>query len=315
MNTLEQLKKFTTVVVDTGDFYAMQDYLPMDATTNPSLILKTVQKDEYRSFFEKVVFQFKKMSLSDIVDQLLVEFGKKILEIVPGRVSTEVDARLSFDTLATIQRAYSIIRRYEDAGISRQRVLIKIASTWEGICAAEILEKDGIHCNMTLLFSLVQAVAAAEVNAKLISPFVGRIYDWFKREAGHAWNEENNQGDRDPGVKFVRRVFEYFKYFGYKTEIMGASFRNIDQILSLAGCDFLTISPSLLKTLQTSTKNVEKCLDVSKIDSTQLKKMDINQNTFRWYLNEDPMATEKLSEGIRLFASDIKILEDIIQAL
>lgn len=315
MNTLEQLKAFTTVVADTGDFNLIKDYLPSDATTNPSLILKSVQKQEYRPFFEEVVRQCKGTGLSATVDQLLVEFGKKILDIVPGRVSTEVDARLSFDVKGTVERGKSIINRYEQSGISRDRVLIKIASTWEGISAAEELEKEGIHCNMTLLFSLVQAVACAEANAQLISPFVGRIYDWFKKNAQYSWNEANDGSNNDPGVLSVKRIFEYFKGFGYKTEIMGASFRNVDQILALAGCDLLTISPDLLKKMQDLTQSVERRLNVADIKKENLKRIEVNEASFRWRLNEDAMATEKLSEGIRLFAIDTLKLESLISEL
>lgn len=315
MNTLEQLKAFTTVVADTGDFHLMKNYLPSDATTNPSLILKSVQKEEYHPLFKDIVSRHKGKNVSDIVDHLLVEFGKRILEIVPGRVSTEVDARLSFDARETVKKGKSIIKLYEKAGISRERVLIKIAATWEGICAAEELEKEGIHCNMTLLFSLVQAAACAEVKAKLISPFVGRIYDWFKRNAGEKWDENVDAGENDPGVKSVKKIFEYFKSFGYSTEIMGASFRNVDQILALAGCDLLTISPDLLKEMQGLTRKVENRLNQFCAKSSSLKKIETNQNMFRWQLNEDAMATEKLSEGIRLFAIDTLKLENLINEL
>jgi transaldolase len=241
MNQLDQLKQYTTVVADTGDFQSMQAFAPQDATTNPSLILKAVQKAEYRSLLDHVLQNHPEKSTSEMVDHLLVEFGKKILAIIPGRVSTETDARLSFDTQATLQKARQLIALYDAAGVSRQRVLIKIASTWEGIQAAKVLEKEGIHCNMTLLFCLPQAIAAAEAGAKLISPFVGRIYDWHKKATGTEYT-----GAEDPGVQSVGRIYDYYKKFGYPTEVMGASFRNTSQILELAGCDLLTISPELL---------------------------------------------------------------------
>lgn len=307
MNQLDQLKQYTTVVADTGDFQSMQAFAPQDATTNPSLILKAVQKPEYRSLLDHVLHSHQGKSTSDIVDYLLVEFGKKILEIIPGRVSTETDARLSFDTEATINKARRLIALYDAAGISRERVLIKIASTWEGIQAAKVLEKEGIHCNMTLLFCLPQAIAAAEAGAKLISPFVGRIYDWHKKSTGKEYT-----GADDPGVQSVCRIFDYYKKFGYPTEVMGASFRNTSQILELAGCDLLTISPELLQKLRDSQDPIEPKLSVQKAASAAVEKITLNESSFRLALNEDAMATEKLAEGIRLFCVDSEKLEQLI---
>ncbi|MFC0351670.1 transaldolase [Undibacterium danionis] len=308
MNQLEQLKQYTTVVADTGDFQSMQAYTPRDATTNPSLILKAVQKPEYQPLLAQAVAKNAGKSTDEIIDQLLISFGLKILEIVPGRVSTETDARLSFDTEATVAKGRQLIALYEAAGIPRERILIKIASTWEGIRAAEILEKDGIRCNMTLLFSLAQAVACAEAGAQLISPFVGRIYDWYKKQTG-----QEIFGADDPGVLSVKKIYNYYRKFGYKTEIMGASFRNTSQILELAGCDLLTISPDLLQKLSDSTNAVSAKLNKEAAVASDLQKLDINEKSFRFALNEDAMATEKLAEGIRLFCADTIKLEQIIE--
>ena len=310
MNQLEQLKQLTTVVADTGDFQAMQAYTPRDATTNPSLILKAVQKVEYQPLLAQAVQQHSGKSTADIIDHLLISFGQKILEIVPGRVSTETDARLSFDTEATIAKGRYLIALYEAAGISRERILIKIASTWEGIRAAEVLEKEGIRCNMTLLFCLPQAIACAEAGAQLISPFVGRIYDWFKKQTG-----QEIYGADDPGVLSVKKIYNYYRKFGYPTEIMGASFRNTSQILELAGCDLLTISPDLLQKLSDSNTAIVQKLSKEAALSSDLEKIVMNEKSFRFDLNEDAMATEKLSEGIRQFCADTIKLEQIITTM
>ncbi|WP_305824305.1 transaldolase [Massilia brevitalea] len=308
MNQLEQLKQFTTVVADTGDFQSIKAYAPQDATTNPSLILKAVQKPEYRPLLEKAVADANGASVEAIVDSLLIAFGVEILKYVPGRVSTEIDAALSFDTEATVAKGRELIALYEKAGVSRERVLIKIASTWEGIRAAEILERDGIHCNLTLLFSLCQAVACAEAGVQLISPFVGRIYDWYKKSTGTDY-----QGADDPGVQSVKGIYQYYRKFGYKTEVMGASFRNTSQILELAGCDLLTISPDLLQKLADSDAAVERKLVAD--ESADIEKIAIDEKTFRFMLNEDAMGTEKLSEGIRAFVADSLKLKKMIEEL
>jgi len=308
MNQLEQLKQYTTVVADTGDFQSIKAYAPQDATTNPSLILKAVQKPEYRPLLEKAVADANGASVEAIVDSLLIAFGVEILKYVPGRVSTEIDAALSFDTEATVAKGRELIALYEKAGVSRERVLIKIASTWEGIRAAEILEKDGIHCNLTLLFSLCQAVACAEAGVQLISPFVGRIYDWYKKSTGTDY-----QGADDPGVQSVKGIYQYYRKFGYKTEVMGASFRNTSQILELAGCDLLTISPDLLQKLADSDAPLERKLVTD--ESADIEKIAIDEKTFRFMLNEDAMGTEKLSEGIRAFVADSLKLKKMIEEL
>jgi len=308
MNQLEQLKQFTTVVADTGDFQSIKAYTPQDATTNPSLILKAVQKPEYRPLLEKAIANAPDASIDGIIDSLLIAFGVEILKFVPGRVSTEIDAALSFDTEATVAKGRDLIALYEAAGVSRERVLIKIASTWEGIRAAEILEKDGIHCNLTLLFSLCQAVACAEAGVKLISPFVGRIYDWYKKSTGTDY-----QGADDPGVQSVKGIYQYYRKFGYATEVMGASFRNTSQILELAGCDLLTISPDLLQKLADSDAPFERKL--VKDDSADIEKIAIDEKTFRFMLNEDAMATEKLAEGIRAFVADSIKLKVMIEGM
>jgi transaldolase len=309
MNQLEQLKQYTTVVADTGDFQSIKAYAPRDATTNPSLILKAVQKPEYQPLLEQVVREHHGKSASEIIDHLLVAFGLKILALIPGRVSTETDARLSFDTEATIAKGRALIALYEAAGIKRERVLIKIASTWEGIRAAEVLEKEGIRCNMTLLFSLPQAIACADAGAQLISPFVGRIYDWFKKASG-----EEYSGANDPGVQSVQRIYEYYKKFGYKTEVMGASFRNTSQIIELAGCDLLTISPELLQKLADTDAPVIRKLDSEAASTAAIQKIALDEKTFRLMLNHDAMATEKLAEGIRLFCADTEKLMQLIQS-
>ena len=313
-NQLDQLKKFTTVVADTGDFASLKQYSPTDSTTNPSLIYAASKIPQYKPLLEDAVRygKAKKQNIADhILDKVFVNFGLEILKIVPGRVSTEVDARLSFDVEGSIARGRHLISLYEAGGIDRKRVLIKLASTWEGIKAAEVLEKEGIHCNMTLLFSLAQAIACAEAKATLISPFVGRILDWYKKSEGVA----SYPAPEDPGVKSVAKIYNYYKKFGYKTQIMGASFRNKDEILELAGCDLLTIAPSLLEELKTSTAPISRKLDPEKAKHTTIEKLHLDEKTFRYLLNEDAMATEKLSEGIRNFAKDIVQLEKILMTM
>ena len=310
MNQLEQLKQYTTLVADTGDFQSIKAFAPQDATTNPSLILKAVQKDEYRPIMERVAREHAGKSTAAIVDHLLVAFGIEILQVIPGRVSTETDARLSFDTQGTIEKGRELIRLYEAAGIPRERVLIKIASTWEGIRAAEVLEKENIHCNLTLLFSLPQAVACAEARVKLISPFVGRIYDWYKKSTGIDYT-----GTDDPGVQSVQRIYSYYRKFGHDTEVMGASFRNTSQIVELAGCDLLTISPELLQKLATTDAPLTRKLSPEQARNTEVERLDLDEKRFRFMLNEDAMATEKLAEGIRAFCADAVKLDGLIEAI
>jgi transaldolase len=313
LNQLDQIKQFTKVVADTGDFESMRAFKPQDATTNPSLIFAATQKKEYVHFLDEVVTDRRKTGLSgaaqmeDIIDHLLVKFGCAILKIVPGRVSTETDARLSFDVDGSIKKARHLVELYEKEGIGRERVLIKIASTWEGINAAEQLQKEGIRCNMTLLFSLVQAVRCAEAKVQLISPFVGRIYDWFK-----AHEKRDYVGAEDPGVKSVQEIYSYYKRFDIPTEVMGASFRNVGQILELAGCDLLTISPELMKELSESTQPVARKLTVEKAKASDIQKLEMDEKKFRYLLNDDAMATEKTAEGIRKFAADIVKMEKVI---
>jgi transaldolase len=316
VNQLDQLKQFTTVVADTGDFESMKVYQPRDATTNPSLILQAAGKPEYRHLLEQAIADTKSFSLTGqaltdaIVDRILILFGLEILKIVPGRVSTEVDARLSFDTEGTIAKARQLIAAYEAEGHSRERVLIKMASTWEGIKAAEVLEKEGIHCNLTLLFSFAQAIACAEAGVQLISPFVGRILDWHKASTG-----KDYAGDEDPGVISVKEIYTYYKKFGYTTEVMGASFRNKGEILALAGCDLLTIGPSLLAELQASTEPVEQRLSPEEAAASDVEQLHLDESTFRFMFNEDAMAVEKTAQGIRAFAADIIKLEKVIADL
>ena len=313
LNQLEQLKKFTKVVADTADFESIKDFKPQDATTNPSLVYAATQKPEYAHLLDEVLTDRKKSGLSgheqieDICDHLLVQFGTDILEIVPGRVSTETDARLSFDVEGSIKKARRLIQLYEERKIPRERVLIKIASTWEGLLAAEQLQKEGIRCNLTLLFSLPQAVRAAEAKVQLISPFVGRIYDWYKKEY-----KRDYTGSEDPGVQSVTEIYTYYKKFDYRTEVMGASFRNIGQIRELAGCDCLTISPELMKELSESTEPLERKLDPERAKSAEANKLELNENKFRWLLNENAMAYEKTGEGIRKFAADVVKLEKFV---
>ena len=309
MTQLDQLKKHTVVVADTGDFEAMKSYKPQDATTNPSLILQAAQKAEYKAIFDKAVTDGKTGGVNAVMDNLVVAFGLEILKIVPGRVSTEVDARLSFDTEANITKARQIIGQYEKAGISRERILIKIASTWEGIKAAEVLQKEGINCNLTLLFSLAQAVVCAEGGIKLISPFVGRILDWHKKSTG-----KDFAPTEDPGVISVTQIYNYYKHFGYTTEVMGASFRNKGEITELTGCDLLTISPSLLGELAASEDAITPKLNAANAKSLKIEKIGSDEKTFRWLFNEDAMATEKTAEGIRNFAKDIVKLETMVKA-
>ncbi len=313
MNQLAQLKQFTTVVADTGNFLQLAQFAPRDATTNPSLILKAVQQIDYAPLLSEAVAAHRGQPLDAIVDQVLVRFGLEILKVVPGRVSTEVDARLSFDTEATLARARRLISLYEAAGIARDRVLIKIAATWEGIQAARVLEQDGIHCNLTLLFSFAQAVACGDAGVQLISPFVGRIYDWHKKQAGAAWDDAAQAGANDPGVQSVARIYTHYKRFGITTEVMGASFRNVGQILALAGCDLLTISPDLLSALQASDAPVPQALSAAAARDADLPELHYNEAGFRYAHNEDAMATDKLAEGIRAFAADSGKLDALIQ--
>ena len=313
LNQLEQLKKFTKVVADTADFESMKEFKPQDATTNPSLVYAATQKPEYAHLLEEVIADRKKSGLKgheqieDICDNLLVQFGTDILEIVPGRVSTETDARLSYDVEGSINKARHLIKLYEDRKIPRERVLIKIASTWEGLKAAEQLQKEGIRCNLTLLFSLPQAVRAAEARVQLISPFVGRIYDWYKKEM-----KRDYSGAEDPGVQSVTEIYTYYKKFDIPTEVMGASFRNVGQILELAGCDCLTISPELMEELSKSKEPVERKLTPEKAKSAKIEKLKLDEKTFRWMLNDNAMAYEKTGEGIRKFAADVEKLEKFV---
>ena len=313
LSVLEQLKEITTVVADTGDFATIRQYEPQDATTNPSLILKAIQKDEYKELFLNTIKEYKDSSKSEheqiefIIDNLLIAFGVEILKLVPGRVSTEVDAALSFDTAKTISKAKQLIEMYEAQGISKDRILIKIASTWEGIKAAEQLQKEGINCNLTLLFSLCQAVACAEGGIQLISPFVGRIMDWFKASTGKSY-----EAAEDPGVVSVHAIYSYYKKFGYETEVMGASFRNVGEIIELAGCDLLTISPDLLGELQSLKQPLVRKLDPSTAKESDLEKIENTEIAFRWNLNQDAMATEKLSQGIRVFGQDMDKVRSMV---
>ncbi len=314
MNQLDALKQFTTVVADTGDFRQIDAYRPQDATTNTSLILKAVQKPDYRSLLTETVAQYRGRDLSEIMDRLLVRFGVEILSIIPGRVSIEVDARLSFDSSATVVRAERLIELYQAQGIHIDRVLIKVAATWEGIAAAAQLERRGIHTNLTLLFSFCQAVACGQAKVQLISPFVGRIYDWYKKAAGAAWVEADNAGANDPGVKSVRQIYNYYKHFGIATEVMGASFRNVGQITALAGCDLLTISPDLLAALAASKAPLERALDATAARALDLTPLNYDEAGFRFALNEDAMASDKLSEGIRAFCADAVRLDQLLLA-
>jgi transaldolase len=315
MNLLESLKRYTTVVADTGDFEAIAVHRPQDATTNPSLLYQAAQKPHYQHLVDEAL-HFALRSPGDaaarataFMDKLFITFGCEILKIVPGRVSTEVDAGLSFDTEGTLAKARKLIGMYQEAGIGRERILIKIASTWEGIRAAEQLEREGTHCNLTLLFSFAQAVACAEAGVTLISPFVGRIYDWYRKER----NVKDIPADEDPGVTSVTRIYDYFKKFGYKTQVMGASFRKVDQIVHLAGCDLLTISPDLLEQMEKTEGQVTRRLSVEAARTSDAQKIHLDEKTFRWLHNEDAMAVEKLGEGIRKFYADARKLEQYTQ--
>ena len=314
MNLLVQLKTFTEVVADTGDFESIRQYKPVDATTNPSLIFAAAQSEAYYSLIEEAIAYGRKKGgttreqLDHTLDKTAVNFGIETLKIVPRRVSTEVDARLSFDIEQTINKARKLISLYEENGIDRSRILIKVASTWEGIKAAEELGKENIKCNLTLLFSMAQAIACAEAGVQLISPFVGRIFDWYKKE----WGVDHIPGSEDPGVLSVHEIFTYYKKFDYQTEVMGASFRNIEEIIELAGCDLLTISPSLLGELEATEQVLERRLDVGQAKSSEVKKISLDEKSFRWSLNENAMATEKLADGIRRFTADLISLERFI---
>jgi len=314
MNQLDALRQFTTVVADTGDFHQLAQFQPQDATTNPSLILKAVQKPEYQPLLKEAVARFGHMPMDEVIDRLLVRFGCEILSLIPGRVSTEVDARLSFDTAATVARARRIMALYQAEGVARERVLIKIASTWEGIQAAAELEREGIRTNLTLLFAFCQAVACGQAKVQLISPFVGRIYDWYKKSAGASWDEAAQAGANDPGVKSVRQIYQYYKKHGIATEVMGASFRNVGQITALAGCDLLTISPELLAQLAATEAPLSRVLDPAAARSLDLAAVSYDEAAFRYALNEDAMATEKLAEGIRAFCVDAVKLEALMKA-
>ena len=314
MHQLDALKQFTTVVADTGDFKQLAQFLPQDATTNPSLILKAVQKPDYQHLLKDTVGKFRARPLDETMDRLLVRFGCEILSLIPGRVSTEVDARLSFDSNASFTRGERIIELYQAEGIHVDRVLVKVASTWEGIQAAAQLERRGIHTNLTLLFSFCQAVACGQARVQLISPFVGRIYDWYKKAAGDQWDEAANAGANDPGVQSVRQIYQHYKKFGIGTEIMGASFRNVGQIQALAGCDLLTISPELLAALAASSQPLPRALEPAAAGLLDLPAVNFDETGFRFALNEDAMATEKLAEGIRAFCADAVKLEQLMLA-
>jgi len=313
LNQLEQLKKITKIVADTADFESIKKFKPQDATTNPSLVYAATQKQQYTHLLDEVLADRKRSGLSgaaqieDICDHLLVQFGCDILEIVPGRISTETDARLSFDVEGSIKKARQLVKLYEERKIPRERVLIKVASTWEGINAAEQLQKEGIKCNLTLMFSLPQAARCAEAKVRLISPFVGRIYDWYKKE-----NKRDYAGPEDPGVQSVQEIYNYYKKFGYATEVMGASFRNVGQILELAGCDALTISPELMKELSESHEAVERKLDPEKAKKADVQRLELDEKKFRYLVNDNAMATEKTAEGIRKFAADVVKLEKFV---
>ena len=313
MNQLDALKQVTTVVADTGDFKQLAQFQPQDATTNPSLILKAVQKPEYAPLLAEAVAAHRGQPMDVVMDHLLVRFGCEILKTIPGRVSTEVDARLSFDTAATVARARRIMALYEAQGIPRERVPIKIASTWEGIQAAAELQREGIRCNLTLLFAFCQAVACGQAKVQLISPFVGRIYDWYKKSAGATWDETAMSGANDPGVQSVRAIYNHYKKHGIKTEVMGASFRNVGQIVALAGCDLLTISPELLAQLAATEAPLGQALNAAAAQALDLPALRYDEVSFRLALNEDAMATEKLAEGIRAFCADAVKLEELMK--
>jgi transaldolase len=312
MNLLDQMKKFTTIVADTGDFDRMKTFAPQDATTNPTLILRAAQMPAYAHLIDEVKAATKDMPIHDRMDQLLVRFGMEILNIIPGRVSTEIDAELSFDIEDSVARARKIMDLYQANGVDKSRVLIKIAATWEGIQSARILENEGIHCNLTLVFCLAQAVACADAKVTLISPFVGRITDWYKHALAEKWNDTQMSGLNDPGVKSVTTIYNYLKHYDFKTQIMGASFRNVEQVTALAGCDFLTISPELLEKLQSSTGEVKAHLEFLKAKNMAIEELQVDEKIFRTLLNDDPMATEKLAEGIRNFKKDTVTLTELL---
>ena len=312
MNLLDQLKNVTFVVADTGDFERMKNFTPKDATTNPSLILKAAQLATYRYLIEDTIQKHPNTDINQLIDHLLVAFGVEILKIIPGRVSTEIDAELSYDLEASVAKARQIIDFYKALGIDQDRILIKIAATWEGIQSARILEAEGIHCNLTLVFNLMQAVTCADAKVKLISPFIGRITDWHKKNLGAQWNESTMSGLNDPGVLSTSKIYNYFKYFDIKTEIMGASFRNIDQIQALAGCDLLTISPELLEQLQLTEGELATRLSVLKAKAMNFDPIKCDEISFRNAMNSDAMASEKLSEGIRNFIADTQKLKELL---
>ncbi len=317
MNMLDQLHQMTTVVADTGDIDSIKQYKPVDATTNPSLLLKAAQQPQYQNLVKDAIKYGNKKSsdstqqIEDILDKIAVNFGAKILDIIPGRISTEVDARLSFKTEDTIQRARKLIGMYKDAGVNRERVLIKIASTWEGIKAGERLEKEGIHCNLTLMFNISQAVACAEAGITLISPFVGRILDWYRKAEG----VEGYPATQDPGVLSVSAIYDYFKHFGYTTKVMGASFRNVEEIIELAGCDLLTIAPTLMEALRNRTEKLQRKLNPEEAKNMSIDRIDASESAFRWMMNEDSMATEKLADGIRSFTIDTLKLVNYVEGV
>jgi transaldolase len=315
MTQLDQLRQFSTVVADTGDFRQLAQFAPQDATTNPSLVLKAVQSPTYRPLLDQIVVAHAREATTDIADRLLVAFGIEILKVVPGRVSTEVDARLSFDIDGTVASAHRIMKGYEKAGADRSRILVKMAATWEGIQAARRLAREGIKTNLTLLFCLPQAVACADAKVQLISPFVGRIHDWYKKAAGSDWDEAANAGTNDPGVKSVMQIHRYYKQHGIATEVMGASFRNMGQILALAGCDLLTISPNLLAGLAANDAPVRRTLDAHQGTQPSIERLHFDEPAFRFALNQDAMATEKLAEGIRQFVADAIALERLIDEI
>jgi transaldolase len=313
MNLLDQMKRFTTIVADTGDFDRIKDFAPQDATTNPTLILRAAQLPAYEHLIQDVKSQYANAPIEDRIDQLLVRFGMEILKMIPGRVSTEIDAELSFDIEDSVARGRKIADLYKANGIDRDRVLIKIAATWEGIQSAMILENEGIHCNLTLVFNLAQAVACAEAKVTLISPFIGRITDWYKKSNAQTWVDAEHAGVNDPGVKSVTSIYNYLKKYDYKTEIMGASFRNIGQITALAGCDFLTISPDLLAQLQTTDGEVKEYLSFLQAKHLDIPPIKVDEKSFRTLMNDDPMATEKLAEGIRNFKQDAQTLAELLE--
>lgn len=315
MNQLDRLKQFTTVVADTGDFHQLAQFAPQDATTNPSLILKAATQPQYRELVREVLQAYPAASVAERMDRIVVRFAAEILKVIPGRVSMEVDARLAFDRPGSVSRALAMVGYAREAGLPTERLLIKLASTWEGIAAAQELERQGLHCNLTLMFSFCQAVACADARVTLVSPFVGRIYDWYKKSAGAAWVEAEHAGPSDPGVESVTRIYRYYKKFGITTQVMGASFRNLGQILALSGCDLLTISPDLLGRLAASEEDFPRRLNPGAAGEADLVRVHFDEPAFRFALNEDAMATEKLAEGIRAFAADAFKLEALMASV